>query len=100
MINLNLNNMNILQRTVKNTGTLFSAEITSFILILLCAAYIYYSWLKFFGILLFVLFTALILSNFTDLNIISIQKILNVWNHNLTVSDAGENMNEHCKTDL
>lgn len=73
MINLNLNNMNILQRTVKNTVTLFSAQITSFILIRLCAAYKYYSWLKFFGILLFVLFTALILSR-SDLSIISIQK--------------------------
>ena len=74
MINLNLNNMNILQRAVKNAGTLLSAQITSFILIFLCTAYTYYSWLKFFGILLFVLFTALILSNFTDISIISIQK--------------------------
>ena len=74
MINLNLNHMNILQRTVKNAGTLFSAQITSFILIRLCAAYKCYFWLKFFGILLFVLFTVLILSRFTELGMISIQK--------------------------
>ena len=73
MINLNLNNMNILQRTVKDTGTLFSAQITSFMLILLCAAYECYLRLNFFVILSFILFMALILSSFTDLSIISIQ---------------------------
>lgn len=72
MINLNLNNMKILQRTVKNTGTLFSAQITSFTLILLCTTE-YHLGLKFFVILSFVLFMALILSSFTDLSMISIQ---------------------------
>lgn len=72
MINLNLNNTNILQRTLKNTGTLFSAQITSFTLILLCDTYECYLGLKFFVILSFVLFMALILRSFTDLSMISI----------------------------
>ena len=77
MINLNLNNTNILQRTLKNTGMLFSAQIASFTLILLCITYEYQLGLKFFVIISFVLFTALILSSFTDLSIISIQNKYN-----------------------
>ena len=73
MINLNLNNMKILQRTVKDTGTLFSAQITSFMLILLCTAYECHLGLKFFVILSFILFMALILSSFAYISIISIQ---------------------------
>ncbi len=96
MINSNLKlseNMNNLQRIVKNTGILFSAQIVTFILVLLCAIYEYYLGFECFVILSFVFSIALILSIFTkpDLNIISVQYDSQVWIHeNLATFDDYE----------
>lgn len=67
-------NLNILQITANNTGILFSAQITSFMLT--TNLYECHLGLECLGILLFVMFLASILSIFEDpdLNIIFIHK--------------------------
>lgn len=78
MINSNLKlagNMDLLQFFVKNTEILFYAQITAFILVLLCTTYECYLWPECFEILSFIGFMALILSISADyyLSAISIQ---------------------------
>ncbi len=72
-------NLNILQITANNTGILFSAQITSFMLAI--NLYECHLGLECFGILLFVLFLVSILSIFEDpdLSIIFIHKYDSFW---------------------
>jgi hypothetical protein len=93
-------NLNILQITVNNTGILFSAQITSFMLT--TNLYECHLGLECLEILLFVLLLASILSIFeySGLRIISIHKYDSFMAKILRRLMPVGSKNEHCKTNF